>query len=228
MTEKMKLKPVRSATLQDSVYQELFQAIVSSRLKPGERIVLETVAKQLEVSIMPVREAIRKLEAGNLVTVQNRRIIVNELSLKNVKDILKVRLVLECYAAAEAAKVRCQKTVRRLEELFEEMERTDDIEAYLKANREFHNTIYRECDNPILQEVIDSLWERYSPYLHILLDNRINWKHPDIAQRHEGMLKAMREQDPKAIRRWVEMDLSEAAEWILEMMAQQGKESSAE
>jgi len=219
MNKKTTLRPVRASTLQDSVYQELFQAIVSGRIEPGERIVLETLANQLGVSIMPVREAIRKLEAGNLVTIQNRRIVVNKLSPKNIKDILKVRLMLEGYAASEAARIRKEEIIPLLEELLVEMSRTEDIEEYLKANRRFHNTIYNECDNPALVEVIDSLWERYSPYLHILLDNLIDWRQPEFTRNHNEMLKAVRHGDPAGAKKWVEQDLLDAAESVLNMMA---------
>jgi DNA-binding GntR family transcriptional regulator len=168
---------------------------------------------------MPVREAIRKLEAGNLVTIQNRRIVVNQLSPKNIKDILKVRLMLEGYAASEAAKIGNKEIIPLLKDLLKEMNRTDEVEEYLKANRRFHNTIYRECDNPALMEVIDSLWERYSPYLHILLDNLGDWKQPEFTNAHDELLKAVQKGDPAGARKWVERDLLEAAERVLEMMA---------
>ena len=205
-------------TLQDSVYQELFQAIVSGRIEPGERIVLESMAKELGVSIMPVREAVRRLEAGNLVSTHNRRITVNQLSPKNIKDILKVRILLEGYAAAEAARIRDEKMIPLLEELLEVMNRTEDTEEYLKANRSFHNTIYRECDNPALMEMIDSMWERYSPYLHLLLDNLIDWKQPAFARNHEEMFRAVRDGKPAEAQKWVERDLLGAAESVLSMV----------
>jgi DNA-binding GntR family transcriptional regulator len=218
MTRQTQLRPVDAVTLKDSVYRELFRAIVSGRLAPGERLVLDPLAKQLGVSIMPVREAIRKLEAGKLVTVRNRKITVNVLSPKNVTDILKVRLILEGYAASEGARLGQEETARRLEALLGEMEQTDDIEVYLKTNRAFHGSIYRECDNPPLLEVIESVWERYSPYLHILLDNEVDWKSPALSRNHYGMLDAYRKRDSEAIRRWVEKDLTDAAQLVLKMI----------
>ena len=115
MTRQTELRPVDAVTLKDSVYKELFRAIVSGRLPPGKRLVLDPLAKQLGVSIMPVREAIRKLEAGKLVTVRNRKITVNVLSAKNVRDILKVRLILEGQAASEGARLGQEETAHRLQ-----------------------------------------------------------------------------------------------------------------
>lgn len=218
MTKKPAFKPLKAQTLKDTVYQELFQAIVSGRLEPGTRLVLETVAQQLGVSIMPVREAIRKLEAGELVTVQNRRITVKELSVQNVADILKVRILLEGYAASEATRFVTPEILTRAEEYLAEMDRTDDIEEYLLANRAFHNTIYRASGNPILQETIDTLWKRYSPYLHILLDNLLDWKTEAYQANHLGMLDSLRAGDGEGVRDWVEQDLKQAARAILEML----------
>ena len=77
----MKLKVIESETLQESVYNALVDAILSGRIAPGERITLESIAKQLNVSIMPVREAVRRLQARDFVSVErNRRITVRELS----------------------------------------------------------------------------------------------------------------------------------------------------
>jgi len=212
------LKPIDATTLKDSVYRALFQAIISGRLLPGERIALEPLAKQLDVSIMPVREALRKLEADRLVTVRNRKITVNSLTVTNVKDILKVRLILEGSAVSEAAIVAELKTVSRLERFLTEMEQAEDAEGYLKANRAFHYALYKECNNPMLLEVIESVWERYSPYLHILLEDQGDFSTPVLVQHHYGMLEAYRKRDRRGIRRCLEKDLSEAAQRIMELI----------
>lgn len=222
----IRLNPVQSSsTLQDNVYQELFQAIVSGRIRPGERLVLETLAKQLGVSIMPVREAIRKLEAGSMVSIINRRIVVNELSAKTVKDILEVRIELEGFAAAKAAQVRKDEILDQLQDMLDQMRGTDNIEDYLRINRQFHNTIYREVDNPILQDAIDALWERYSPYLHLLLNYKLDWNKPGVANNHVEMFNALRRQDAIEIRKWVEKDLDDAATMVLEMLALRNDET---
>ncbi len=67
------LKKLKSVTIQDAVYEELVQAIISGRIKPGEKITLEAIAKDLDVSIMPVREAMRRLEERKFVTIQRNR-----------------------------------------------------------------------------------------------------------------------------------------------------------
>jgi len=223
MNLKNKLGPVQSTTLLDSVYKAIFQAIVSGTIRPGERIILEEMAELLDVSVMPVREAVKKLEAINLVTIRNRRILANSLSPKSTKEILEVRLVLECYAAAEAAQKRREGILTRLEECLEKMVTTHDPDEYIEANREFHYTIYKESGNTVLLQTISSLWERYSPYFRTVFD-RVDWTEPRWTESHAGMLKALGLQDEENIRYYTAKDLSNAAAVIIEII----KDSSLE
>ena len=166
----MKLKAIESETLQESVYNALVDAILSGRIAPGERITLESIAKQLNVSIMPVREAVRRLQARDFVSVErNRRITVRELSPESLREILEIRLLLESVAAKRAAAQRDEETLRHLEEYSREFKDATDEDTFLQANRRFHFTLYQAANMPILLGVINSLWEQVSPYLHILL-----------------------------------------------------------
>jgi DNA-binding GntR family transcriptional regulator len=217
----MTLKAIQTSTLQDSVYQQLVEAILAGKIAPGERITIEGIAKQLDVSAMPVREAIRRLEANHFITILKRRITVNELSIENVRDILELRLLIEGYAAEKASLQRSPECLERLEALMEEMKTSHDTENYLKANKIFHNTIYGEARIPIMLEFIDTLWERYSPYLHILLESGVEWNEPRFMENHKGMLDGMRRKEPIEVRKYLERDLTEAAALIQEMIKAQ-------
>lgn len=211
------LEAIQTTTIQDSAYKQLVKAILEGKIAPGERITMEGLAKQLNVSIMPVREAIRRLEANKFITIQKRRIVVNKLSAENVNHILEVRLLLEGYAVEKAALQRQDETLDDLEELLNVMNNTKDPETYLKANKDFHNTIYKEAGVPVMLEIIDSLWERYSPYFHILLQDGSNWNATEFVRTHKGMMVGVRRKNPKEARRWLEKDLTEAAKMLLRL-----------
>jgi DNA-binding GntR family transcriptional regulator len=218
----MVMQPIQSTTLQEAVYNAIFRAIVSGTIPPGNKLTLEDLAKQLSVSIMPVREAIRKLEAGNLISIKkNRRIVVKELSSENLKEILNIRLYLEGLAAKRAAKVRSESSIKQLEKLIDAMNSSKDEETYLRFNREFHRTIYKEANLPILLEVIDILWERISPYLHILLreEKLVNIK--TLQKNHKGMLGGMQQKNPSEVCKWLKSDLTQAANTISRMFKKQ-------
>jgi DNA-binding GntR family transcriptional regulator len=172
---------------------------------------------------MPVREAIRKLEAGNLISIKkNRRIVVKELSSENLKEILDIRLYLEGLAAKRASKVRSDASIKQLEKLLDAMNSSKDEETYLRINREFHRTIYEEAYLPILLEIIDILWERISPYFHILLrEEKFASVKLSVRKNHKGMLQGMREKNPTEVCRWLKKDLTQAANTISRMFKKQ-------
>jgi DNA-binding GntR family transcriptional regulator len=212
----MELKAIQTSTLQEAVYDELVSAILSGKIAPGERITLEKIARQLNVSIMPVREALRRLEAGGFVSIEkNKRIAVRELSSETLKEILEVRLILESVAIEKATKIRNEETISRLEELMKPLQVAENEEKILEANKEFHFTIYRQANMPILMEVITWLWERVSPYLHILIRTEKDWNRDNIIKIHAGMLEGMRHRNSAEVCKWLRLDLTEAAELIL-------------
>lgn len=218
-------KPVRASSIQEGIYEELANAIVSGKIRPGERITLESIASQFDVSIMPVREAFRKLEATKLVTREkNRSIRISELSVENIREMLDIRLMLEPYAAEKAVMIRTEKAVQILSSLHNQMENTEDVDTYLKTNREFHFTIYEEAKLPILVEIIESLWERYSPYLYILHRTEKDWPIEMVMKNHQGILKAVQKKDKDKIRYWLGKDLTDSAERIIDMIENRGFE----
>ena len=217
------LKPVEKKTVQEIVYQELFQAIISGRIPPGEKLVTEKIANRMKVSPMPVREALYRLQAaGFILTRRKKGSIVNELSPDNLREITEIRLALEPMAARKAAVNPRKKILQRLEDLhraFVAARANRNIENFLSINREFHHTIYREADMPILLPIIDGLWGRISPYLHILMREQDYSDSKWAIKTHEGMLNAMRSGEPKKVVKYIEADLTKAAQALMNMFA---------
>jgi len=217
------LKPVETKTVQEIVYQELFQAIISGRIPPGEKLVTEKIANRMNVSPMPVRDALYRLQAAGFISTR-RKIgsIVNELSPENLEEITEIRLALEPMAAHKAAVNADNKTLKRLEDLhaaFLNARDEQNIEAFLSINRDFHHTIYRQADMPILLPIIDGLWGRISPYLHILMKEQDYSGSEWAIKTHEGMLNGMRLGKPEKVVQFVKADLTQAAQSLMDMFA---------
>jgi DNA-binding GntR family transcriptional regulator len=224
----MTLKEIESATLKDSVYKQLSKAILSGAIPPGERLTLQGIAEQLNVSIMPVREAIRKLEAGKFITVQKRKIIVNKLSPDNVYEILEARLLLEGHVAEKASLKRGIPTMDILEQTFEMMKGATDTDTYIQSNRLFHETLYEAGGTPVMMEIITSLWDRYTPYIAILNDRKQGWNNAYFVETHSGMLMGMRRKSPMEVRKWLEKDITTAADLIVELLVNESDEAADE
>ena len=97
------------------------------------------------------------------------------------------------------------------------MKHAKNEEIYLRANKEFHQTIYQDA-GPIFLELINGLWEKVSPYLHILLRHEKDWHKDDFEANHLGMLEGMRTNNPKIVVKCLKKDLTEAAKMILAMI----------
>ena len=92
----LKLEAAENVSLREAVYQTLRRAILTNRLKPGERLMELRLAAELGVSRTPVREAIQLLEREFLVGREPRRgMVVAQITLKQLRDVLELRSMLE-------------------------------------------------------------------------------------------------------------------------------------
>jgi len=218
---KLSVATLDTSTLQQRVYDALFQAIVSGRLHPGTRMTVKEISKRLKVSPMPVREALSRLEATGFVATQKKKgTIVKRLSEKNLKEITTIRLTLETLAAREACAVRTEQTLDRLKSLMQAYVSTPDSEEFLRINREFHHTLYQDADMPMLLQLIVGLWDRISPYLHlyVLTIKDLHSEREPSAQCHEGMVDGMRRKDASAVVKWLEADVQRCFQRTLKIL----------
>ena len=221
------LKPLgEMSTIQETVHAELFNAIICGRIPPGEKIVIDKIAMQMRVSRIPVREALHRLHEAGLISIDKwKGAIINKLSVENLKEITRIRLMLESQAAQRAAENCSPQLSKELEIIHEQWKRSiplmkkndlKTVEEYLRLNRQFHHAIYREAHMPILQQIINGLWDRVSPYLHILVAGEIeDAVTSETIQIHEGMLNGMKNQSAAEVSRWLKEDLIRAEESII-------------
>ncbi|GIO26541.1 MAG TPA: GntR family transcriptional regulator [Ornithinibacillus sp.] len=149
---------------QQKVYRILKGRIIEREYVPGQRIVIDQIAKELATSSIPVREAIRQLEAERLV-VYKRNIgpVVAEVNESDYLDTVHVLARLEGYAAGLAAKSFPKEKLKLLRELnisMEEALEDFDIIQFSKLNATFHRIICEQCDNNYLLETIQNTWNR--------------------------------------------------------------------
>ncbi len=147
-------------TLTEEVYDRLRDDIVTLRLKPGEKVSEERLARRYEVSRAPIRDAIQKLLQEELVLVKPQvGTIIMPLSLIRIKDVVEVRMLLEPYAAGAAAERVTDHDLEALDQNFRQLEqggldrnRTDEI-LFVTDNM-LHQTIWRLCGNNEIYNVL--------------------------------------------------------------------------
>ena len=221
------LRPIRMPTRQEVVYKELETAILSGHIRPGERILTEEIAQRLAVSKIPVREALRRLEAGGLISTKpNYSSTVTELSKENLEEILEIRINLECIAARKATNSKDAHLMDRLNvyhKQYSTARASNVADELLQSNKEFHHTLYQAANMPILLNMIEQLWYKVSPYYYILFRQSAK-PNPVIGIRyHQEIINAVKRKDPDGVSKWIEADLTDSTRFVLSIFDEKNK-----
>ena len=212
---------VERVTLGARVYAELRGLLIAGELAPGERLSLRRVADQLGTSMMPVREAVSRLAADQALTVlPNRSVRVPLMDAAQFRELTRVRLAIEGFAAEEAARARSEAdlaVIAAQDDLFRREARAaaPNFERAVRANKDLHFAIYAAAGLPTLTAIIEGLWLRVGPVLN--LDMRVSGTRlaEGAAERHHGrLLAAIRGRDAPGARAALVADIEEAAAFI--------------
>lgn len=207
-------------TLGERVTGELRALLIAGRLAPGEKLSLRRVAEALGVSMMPVREAVSRLAADKALEVlPGRAVRVPVLTLAQFRELTRIRLVVEGFAAEEATKVITDAQIAVVAEheaaFLAAAKDPPDPAAAVAANRDLHFALYEAAGMPSLVEMIGRLWLKAGPVLN--LDMRHEPRRLDggsAVVAHAQLLAALRRRDPAAARQALVEDISAAAEHI--------------
>jgi len=198
------------ATKADGVYLEVRNQILHGALEPGSRIDYPQLSASLGVSITPLREALRRLEADHLVIrIAHRDVIVAPLARAEATELVQVRRELDLLAARLAAS---QMTADELTAARELVEGQDEQEALsylrgaglpvaaggqLSVNRAFHRMVYCGSHNQVLIQYRDAVSTRTERYV-ILARQIKTMPAEDYRQLHASLLATLEARDAQA------------------------------
>ncbi len=184
---------VAPRTVQEAVEDWIRQAILTGKLPGGSKLVQEPLAKELGASRVPIREALRKLEAEGLVRfTPHRGAVVTPISAEDVKNIFELRVALETLAARRGAAQLTPADLAEMSRLVIQMRRaTRAPDVWLELNRRFHSTIYAASGNPRLVRLIDGLRAQTTPYqrLSIKVPGRMGTSEAEHSAILEGCVR---------------------------------------
>jgi len=199
--------PRGGLTKADAAYAELKANIVSCNLMPGSVIDQETVASWLGSSTTPVREALRRLEAEQLVVMRaHSEARVAPASVDEFREFHLVRLGLEPVAAEVATTRVTDEVIEFLRPMVTPGMR-DKVpgEPDLENVRIFHQTIYAASGNHTLTQILDGIWDRISRYRVLLAGVGVS---PSCdSPEHQAIFAALEARDRKKIGKLVRDDL---------------------
>jgi len=189
----------------------LRQAITSGHLQADDPLPQQEIAAQLQVSHIPVREALRQLQSEGLVTYQpNRGATVTAHSPEEIREIYDIRVILETAAIRDAAAHLPGAALDRAERLLDEAERQADPIGWGEHDLDFHRILYDLSERPRLRELIDGLLRRVDRYW---LVHGLPPRHRQVFEaEHRRLLAAMRARDGERAVKLLAQHLTGAAE----------------
>lgn len=192
-------KRIPRVVLSDRVKEYIVEAVLSGELKPGDRIVESSMARQLGVSQAPVREAIRDLVLlGFLESQPYKGTSVRSFTPEELWESYTVRAALESLAARLAATRLTEEDAAALQTILDEMMETagrQDLDRLLQLDNHFHETILQISRNRTLYQ----LWKTLQYGTWSIVTYRMSSYDPAyLASRHQDLLKALKSGDPEA------------------------------
>jgi DNA-binding GntR family transcriptional regulator len=212
------LRPVDTMTLHDRVYAELRRAIMAGVYRPGEGLSMGSLARSIGTSLMPVREALRRLAAERAVQILPKRgVVIPLVGRSKYVEIGRVRTQLEGMATEMAAPLIGEEDLDGLEVLCAYMNECAEDRArwqdYVMSNYEFHFTVYRSGRPEVLLPIIESLWLQSGPLRNLYGEAGVRKRRGQ----HEEIIAALRSRDPERARGAMEQDIRTGVDFFCEV-----------
>lgn len=195
-----KMSPIRSISKSTEVFNRLHTAIFNRELPPGTPLREAHLAKELNVSQVPVREALLRLQnIGLVVRIEDKGTYVTKLSRADMVNLLEVRIHLEELAFRLASKKMTPEIEHELQQRLADIQkavRTKDHILTAEADLKFHKTIWKASGNPLLVNTLDRIC--VSVYAFIGHQRRAAGEKLAIVS-HDNLLKALESGKPERI-----------------------------
>ena len=162
-----------AVAVHDQVYDALRLALITGKIAPGRGVSLRSLAAELGVSPMPVRDAVRRLSAERALTINpaNKRLSVPSLTSERLAQLQKARLWIEpelaALAAVKASPILIQ-TLGQIDEALGIGVQTGDVDQYMAANHAFHFTLYEAAGADVLLSIAGGLWLQIGPFMRVV------------------------------------------------------------
>ncbi|BDV32305.1 GntR family transcriptional regulator [Microbacterium terricola] len=180
-------------------YQWIRERITGQEFTPGYRLVLGSIAGELDMSVVPVREAIRQLEAEGLVTFErNVGAHVSMVDDSQYRFSMQALSILEGTATALSARRLGTDDIRRAREINERMIAAldhFDPRVFTALNQDFHAVLFQKCANPRILELVNAEWGRLG-HLRDSTFSFVPGRAQESVREHESILQLIEDGAP--------------------------------
>ena len=189
------------STVQHATLLWLRQRIADGHFEPGEQLRQENLARDFGVSVPPVREALKTLEAeGQVVYAPRRGYFVAQLSVSELQETYAIRDLLETEAITRAVGGLGRDDITRMRHAIRDMEhahRSDDVAVITAANRRFHFTLFDGAGMPRMADLIRVLWEGTDRYRSVYFATTAHRRR--VNEEHRAIMAAVSRGDTEAV-----------------------------
>jgi DNA-binding GntR family transcriptional regulator len=185
---------------QELAYTSVRQRIQDGRFGAGSRLIISDIAKELGTSPIPIREALRRLEAEGLVKfLHNQGAVVRRVSAEDYVDTLATLALLEGYMTALVSDTIDAEGIAQLRSTNERMATAwanGDAGRFGVINKEFHFLLYRYCPNRLMVELANAAWARLENVRQTSIALLPGRGQTTLAE-HEAIIAALERHAPK-------------------------------
>lgn len=197
--------------LRDIIFEKLQKAIINRKLKQGKIITEQQISREFSVSRTPVREALYKLTATGLIKIiPNKGFLISKWSIKEIKDVFEIRIILECMAVELFIKNISQENVKRLEEIIRKTEKIVKEKNFMemaKMNNKFHGLIIEKSNNREIFNVIEPLINRINMFRLISISTPSRLE--KSLDEHKSIFNSIAKKDIVNAKRLIEIHIRE-------------------
>jgi DNA-binding GntR family transcriptional regulator len=215
--------PAPGRLLADWITARLREAILEGVFKPGEKLDQERIAENLEVSLTPVREALRRLESKGFVELRpHYGAFIANVSREDIQQVYEVRGLLESEIVRQVTSLIPDSVLDELDRSLTEIQAqsdTGDTAKHFESDVDFHETIVSHIQNKLFKDVLDALTGRISMVRRFALLQ----PGPHLAEsleEHRAILEAMRQRNPQQAAELMRAHLSKSSLRIQELVQQ--------
>lgn len=196
----------------------LRQAIMAGVFQDGQALRQDELAAELGLSKIPIREALRRLEAEGLVVFYpNRGAVVAALSAAEAQEIAEMRAALETLALRLALPRLTPRVLSQARAILDELEHESEVPRWSTLNWEFHAALYAPAQRPRLLATITTLHSSVDRYMRVIL---ATMQHQEQSQReHRALLAACEQHDEATACAILEQHITTASEMLVEHLA---------
>jgi DNA-binding GntR family transcriptional regulator len=201
-------RPVAQKSVVELVIDEVRRSILEGSLPPGAPISISELSSRLEVSHIPVREALRRLEGEGLIELRrSRSAVVASLTTDDLDDVFRLRGLIESDMFARSVKLYTDEDIEEIEAAYDALLREpDDTAEDLSARHtNFHRLLYGPAASEWDWRLFDILWQAGERYMYLILGTTMLEGTPEhFREVHTNLLEAARARSVKLARKAVD------------------------